>query len=386
MDIITGNEHDLKQLIDGAYRRLEQTRDNVERYVLIDYLYQLHEAYRAMTGTKSELNERRAFRSNSQIRKYTQYIDSLFGKLDEEFVKYKEYHRDFFDAMLSINDDELDDLADTVFSTGYQTMSKEEFSEYFFEFLKEYGLEEMFDKFITGRKIFNRPLNENEKYTGTALHDPSKKRTSIMLCDFEYNVPYMLTLGHEFGHAYDLNLLHKKELDTYMRYSYSSVYGETIAMVFEKLFYDFLFRKRYRMDDLKEIYSEFSFEGKNYVLDAYILSLLDDKSIRNLKFDAVSDGEIVDQVSDYFTRCDELRDHLDGRDLSTWKTPLYAYGDYFSTILKDSVHKEGLDSRLMRKFMSLRTGEFNPDLLEDRGFELEDYQRIYRRDISRLKK
>lgn len=386
MEIITGNEHDLKQLIEGAYKRLDQTRDNTERYVLIDYLYQLHEAYRAMTGTKSMLNERSAFRTNSQARKYTQYIDSLFGRLDDEFIKYKGYHREFFDAMLSINDNELDGLADTVFSTGYQTMSKEEFSEYFFEFLKEYGLEEMFDKFITGRKIFNRPLNDGEMYTGTVLHDPRKKRSSIMLCDFEYNVPYMLTLGHEFGHAYDLSKLNKKELDTYMRYSYSSVYGETIALLFEKLFYDFLFRKKYRMDDLKEIYSEFSFEGKNYVLDAYILSLLDDKSIRNLSLDAVSDGEIVNQVSEYFTRHDELCDHLDGRDLSTWKTPLYAYGDYFSTILKDSVHKEGLDSRLMRKFMSLRTGEFNPDLLEDRGFELEDYQKIYRRDISRLKK
>lgn len=386
MDIITGNEHDLKQLIEGTYRRIDQSRDNLERYVLIDYLYQLHEAYRAMSGKRSEVDEKRVYRSNSQARKYTQYIDSLFARLEDEFIKYKSYHSEHFDAMLSINDGELDELADTVFSTEYKVMPKEEFCEYFFEFLKEYGLEEMFDKFITGRKIFNRPLNENEKYAGTVLHDPRKKRSSIVLCDFDYTVPYMLTLGHEFGHDFDLNKLNKKDLDTYMKYSYSSVYGETIAMVFEKLFYDFLFRKRYRLDDLKEIYSEFSFEGKNYVLDAYLLSLLDDKSIRNLSFDAVSHGEIMDQVSDSFTRLDELSEYLDGRRLDTWKTPLYAYGDYFSTILKDSIHKDGFDSRLMRRFMEARTSEFNPDLLEYYGFDMETYQKVYKKDISRLKK
>lgn len=386
MEIITGNEHDLMQLIEGAYKRLDQTRDNLERYVLIDYLYQLHEAYRSMTGKKSYLNEKRAFRSKSQARKYTQYLDSLFFRLEDEFIKYKEYHRDLFDVMLSVNDEVLDGLEDTVFSSGYQTMSKEEFCEYFFEFLREYGLEDMFDKFISGRKIFNRPLNENEKYAGTVLHDPRKKRSSIMLCDFEYTVPYMLTLGHEFGHTFDLNKLNKKDSDTYMKYSYSSVYGETIAIVFEKLFYDFLFRKKYRLDDLKEIYAEFSFEGKNYVLDAYLLSLLDDKAIRNLKFDSVSDDEILGQVSSYFTRHDELLDHLDGRSLDTWKTPLYAYGDYFSTILKDSVHKEGLDSRLMRRFFEYRTKEFNPEDLGYHGFDMETYQRVYKRDVSRLKK
>jgi hypothetical protein len=36
--------------------------------------------------------------------------------------------------------------------------------------------------------------------------------------------------------------------------------------------------------------------------------------------------------------------------------------------------------------MSLRTGEFNPDLLDSLGFEMEDYQKVYKRDASRLKK
>ena len=207
-----------------------------------------------------------------------------------------------------------------------------------------------------------------------------------MLCDFEYTIPYLLTLGHEFGHTYDLNKLSRKELDTYMRLSYSSIYGETISMMFEKLFYDFLFKKKYRLDDVKEIYTEFTFEGKNYALDTFILSLLDDKTIRELSFDTVSRNDILQQVKSSFTRLDELEDHLSDRRLDTWKTPLYAYGDYFSTILKDNVQNEGLDSKMMRKFFDIRTKDFSPLVLEDCGFDMDTYQKVYKKDISRLKK
>ena len=386
MNIITGTKDDLRQLINGAYQRLRQTDDNMEKYVLVDYLAQLHELESALTGEKSEFDEVRARLSNSKQRRYMKYMNSLYERLEDEFIKFKKCHQEHFDAMLTINDDELEDIVDDVYTSEYSTMPKEEFYEYFFEFLNEYGLEEYFDKLVSGRKIFTRPFNENEKYAGSILYDPSKKRASMMLCDFEYTVPYLLTMGHELGHVVDLSKLNKKELDTYMKYSYSSVYGETMSMVFEKLFYDFLFRKKYRIDEVKEIYSEFSFEGKNCVLDGYLLSLLDDETIRKLSFDGVSVQDILRDSDGYFTRADELSDYLDGRRLSVWKTPLYAYGDYFSTILKDNVHKEGFDGKLMRKFMGLRTGEFNPDLLEDRGFELSDYQKIYKRDISRLKK
>ena len=96
--------------------------------------------------------------------------------------------------------------------------------------------------------------------------------------------------------------------------------------------------------------------------------------------------EVLEKISPSFERLDEIEYHLDGRFLSTWITPLYAFGDYFSTVLKDNVQKEGFDSKMMRKFMSLRTGEFNPELLDSLGFEMEDYQKVYKRDVSRLKK
>ena len=386
MDIITGNKDDLKLLIDGAYQRLRNCKDNMERYVLIDYLTQLHELDAAFTGRKSSFDERRASLSNSQQRRYMKYIDSLFGRLEDEFIKFKYAYNDHFGLMLTINDSALADVCDDVYATEYTEMPKEEFYEYFFEFLREYNLEEYFDKLVTGRKIFNRDLTDEHRNPGNVMHDPMKKRSSIVMSGFEYNVPYLLNMGHELGHVVDLTKLNKKELDTYMKYSYSSIYGEVISTLFEKLFYDFLFRKKYRIDELKENYSEFLFENRNYVLDGYILSLLDNQSIRRLACNGLKMDDVIKKISPSFERLDEIEYHLDGRFLSTWTTPLYAFGDYFSTVLKDNVQKEGFDSKMMRKFMGLRTGEFNPDLLDSLGFEMEDYQKVYRRDVSRLKK
>ena len=386
MNIITGNKEDLNLLIAGAYQRLRNCKDNNERYALIDYLTQLHELESALTGKRCVFDEVRANISNSQQRRYMKYLDSLFGRLEEEFIKFKDVHNEHFSLMLTINDSQLERVCDDVYATEYSEMSKEEFCEYFYEFLHEYQLEEYFDKLVTGRKIFSRELTDEHRNPANVIYDPIKKRPTMVLSGFEYNVPYLLNMGHEVGHVVDLNKLHKKDLDSYMRYSYSSVYGEVISTLFEKLFYDFLFRKKYRIDEVKEIYSEFLFENKSYVLDGYILSLLEDQSIRKVSVSGLSLNDVLSEVEPYFDRTDELIYHLDGRTIGPWTTSLYSYGDYFSTVLKDSVQKEGFDSKLMRKFMGLRTGEFNPELLEDIGFEMEDYQKVYRRDVSRLKK
>lgn len=386
MNIITGNQEDLKILIDGAYQRLRRSKDSFEKYALIDYLTELHGLESALTGKNVSFDERRANLSNSQQRKYLKYISYLFGRLEDEFIKFKDCHNEIFGTMLTINDSILDEVVEDCYADDYTIMSEEEFCEYFFEFLKEYKLEEYFDKLITGRKIYNRELNDSHRNPGNVIHDPIKKRSSVVMGGFEYSVPYLLNLGHELGHVVDLSKLNRKDLEKYLNYSYSSVYGEVVSTLFEKLFYDFLFRKKYRIDEVKEIYSEFLFENKNYVLDGYILSLLEDTDIRKLSVNGLSNGEIIKKVESSFMRLDEIEYHLDGRVLSTWNTPLYAYGDYFSTVLKDDVQKNGFDGKMMRKFMALRTGEFDSELFEDIGFEFDNYQKVYKKDVSRLKK
>ena len=384
MEIVTGKKEDVRKLIERAYQELSGCCDITKRYALVDYLYQLHELERALGNGDSYLDEVAVLGSKKNANKYNLYIDSLFTRLDEEFIKFKEKHQEHFDEILSINDSELADVCDMSFVDYYEEISKEEFFEYLYEFLATYKLEGLFDRIVSEKRLFDRPFNKNEMYAGSVLYDPILNKSNIVLCGAQYNIPYLLTMGHEFGHAFDLDLLHSDDYTKYLKYSYSSVYGEVISITFEKLFYDFLFKKKYHIDDVKEIYSEFSFENKNYVLDTYLLSLLSDDSIRNLDF--LSRRKILKEISGYFERVDEIKLHLDGRKLDTWKTPLYAYGDFLSTILKDSVEQDGFDNELMRKFLAMRSHVFNPEKVESAGFNIETYEKVYKKDVSRLKK
>ncbi len=384
MEIITGSNKDVRELIERAYQELSGCDDVTKRYALVDYLYQLHELERALGVEDSYLDQVAVLGSRKNARKYNLYIDSLFTRLDEEFIKFKEKHHKHFDEIWAINDEGLEDVCDVSFVDAYEEITKEEFFEYLYEFLSSYKLEGLFDKIVREKRFFDRPFNKDEMYAGSVLYDPVLNKSNVVLCGTQYNIPYLLTVGHEFGHVFDLDLLHSSDYARYLKYSYSSVYGEVLSITFEKLFYDFLFRKKYHIDDVKEIYSEFSFENKNYVLDTYLLSLLSDDSIRNLDF--LSRKKILKEVKSSFERIDEIRLHLDGRKLDTWKTPLYAYGDFMSSILKDSIQQDGFDNELMRKFLAIRTHVFNPDEVENIGFNIDDYEKVYRKDVSRLKK
>ena len=384
MEIITGSNKDVRKLIERAYQELGSCDDITKRYALVDYLYQLHELERALGVDGSYLDEVAVLGSKKNARKYNLYIDSLFTRLDEEFIKFKEKHHEHFDAMLSINDEGLKDVCDVSFVDAYEEITKEEFFEYLYEFLSSYKLEGLFDRIVSDKRFFDRPFNEDEMYAGSVLYDPVLNKSNVVLCGRQYNMPYLLTIGHEFGHVFDLDLLYSDDYSRYLKYSYSSVYGEVLSITFEKLFYDFLFKKKYHIDDVKEIYSEFSFENKNYVLDTYLLSLLSDGLIRNLDF--LSRKKILREVKSSFERIDEIKLHLEGRKLDTWKTPLYAYGDFMSSILKDSIQQDGFDNELMRKFLSIRDHVFNPDEVESIGFNIDEYGKVYKKDVSRLKK
>ena len=116
MNIITGTKDDLKILIDGAYQRLRRSKDKFEKYALIDYLTELHGLESGLTGENVSFDERRAMLSNSQQRKYSKYMDYLFGRLDDEFIKFRDCHNEIFGTMLTIDDDILDSVVEDCYA------------------------------------------------------------------------------------------------------------------------------------------------------------------------------------------------------------------------------------------------------------------------------
>ncbi len=386
MEIITGTEKDLRRIIDEAYLRLERCKDLVDRYAMADYISQLHDLMSMMTGEKESLDQIRCFGRYRKQKKYYDYIDGLFDKLDDNFCRYKRFHNELFGEIIDIHDEGLNEFWGSKYSSGSTEMSKEEFYEYFFDFLKHYGLESSFDKFIEKRRIFDRPVEENDRFFGCCIHDPIKKESIISFCGFQYNISYLTALAHEFGHVYDVGKIKGDNLGLKnLRYSYTSPYGEVISMMFEKLFYDYLFEKKYRLEQVKDLAIDSMFINRQNVMAMYLLTLLDDELIHVGPGDLPKDV-ILQQVKSFFANDDEIDWFVGVRKFDTWKEQAYGYGELMSTILKENVKEEGLNSDLMRTFMSNRFNVFSPDFVLDNGFNTNSYQKIYQKELSRVKK
>lgn len=386
MEIITGTKEELRKLINDAYFRLERCKDLVDRYAMADYISQLHDLMSMKTGEDESLDQIRCFGGYRKQKKYYDYIDSLFNKLDENFCKYKRFHNELFGDMIDIHDEGLNEFWGSKYSSGSTEMTKEEFYEYFFEFLKHYGLESRFDKFIEKRRIFNRPVEESDRFAGCCIHDPIKKESIISFCGFQYNIPYLTAFAHEFGHVYDVEKIKGDNLGLKnLRYSYTSPYGEVISMMFEKLFYDYLFDKKYRLEQVKDLEVDNMFTNRQNIMAMYLLTLLDDELIWEGPGDLPKEV-ILEQVKPYFENDEEIEWFVGVRNFDTWKEQAYGYGELMSTILKENVKEEGLNSELMRTFMGNRFNTFNPDFILENGFNPDNYQKIYQKELSRVKK
>ena len=384
MEIITGDAIELRKMIDSAYRKSRKCRSSISKFAMADYISQLHDLHNLMTGSNDELDQLRCLGSYRKTKKYYEYIDSLFDRLDENFVRYKKFHNEMFGQIIDIHDEGLSKFWGSEYSSGSTDMTKEEFFEYFFEFLKQYKLENMFDRFISNKRIFNRPFSSEEKFYGSCLQEPFGSDTLISFCDFHYSLPYLITLAHEFGHVYDLAKLKGDALPKKsMNYYYTSAYGEVVSMMFEKLFYDYLFDKKYRIKQVRDLSIDYHFANRQNVMAMYILTLLSDEMIWN------DPGEIdrnimLQRVSPFFESDEEISWFIGVRDFDTWKDQVYSYGEVISTILKENVKKEGLNSQLMASFMNGRCNSFHPDFMLNNGFVPESYQKVYSKDISRL--
>lgn len=385
MEIITGTKADLRRMINKAYRKLERCRNSVEKYALADYISQLHDLMSMMTGKEETLDQIRCFGSYNRQKKYYDYIDSLFDKMDENFVRYKKFHYEIFGEILDIHDEGLNEFYGSQCSSGSTDMTKEEFFEYFFEFLKQYKLEKIFDRFIENGRVFNRPFDPEYKFYGCCLQEPMGKDCLISFCDFHYNLPYLITLAHEVGHVYDLGKLKGDNLaKKSMNYSYVSVYGEVISMTFEKLFYDYLFDKKYRVEQVRDLSIDYMFTNRQNVMAVYILSLLSDDMIWEGPGNLPKE-QILKSVGEFFEHDEEISEFVGAREFDTWKDQAYGYGELMATILKENVKEEGLNSYLMATFMNGRYSGFNPDFLLSNGFNPKNYQKIYSKDIERIR-
>lgn len=381
MEIITGTEEELRDMLEGVYQRRNKCKLLEDEYALTNYIIQLRQTLKLMTGNESF----QIIENTKKNKKFYQYSRELIDKEKEEFIKHKVIHNYNSNQLLDITEEELSEIINTKFVENYSLMTKNEFYQYLFEFVKKYGLEKEFDKFMKSGKIFNRAYDLNDTSLGETIYDPTKRKANMVFSEFERTLPYLAAFSHEFGHVYDLKLLPKKTIKEFLEYTASSVYAEVLSSTFEKLFLDFLLEKQYCVDDTKEFISGLLSENHNLALEVCVLSLLGNKTLRDGNLN-INDKKIIKQLKPNFEDVNQLKIIFGDDKLNIHRSLIYMYGDYISSIMKDTIQNEGFDNKFMREFMEERTKPFNLGFFEKNNITLDSYQKVYKKDISHLKK
>ena len=206
MEIITGTEEELRDMLEGVYQRRNKCKLLEDEYALTNYIIKLRQTLKLMTGNESF----QIIDNTKKYKKFYQYLRELIDKEKEEFIKHKVIHNYNSNQLLDITEEELSEIINTKFVEDYSLMTKNEFYQYLFEFVKNYGLEKEFDKFMKSGKIFNRAYDLNDTSLGETIYDPTKRKANMVFSEFERTLPYLAAFSHEFGYVYDFKLLPKK--------------------------------------------------------------------------------------------------------------------------------------------------------------------------------
>lgn len=384
MGIYANAAVELEKMINKAYTDSRQSRNNVERTVYADYILQLQELRGNVVGKKEKTNLSKILGSKSEARQYEVFMTSLDQRCVLDYLENQRFHNEYFGEIFDIENELLKDFLD-VELMEFTEIPEEEFLEYIYEFLKMYKLDGIFDKIVESKRAFLVPFYYDKNYLGGCFHEPFSKETSLALCSFNYNLLYMSVLVHEIGHAYDVGCF--DYLDSginFLRYSYSTCNSEIVPIMFEKLFIDFMLEKKYFEDEANNLAINTLLVGRDRVIDAYLLSLLDKKTIiRGPK--TYRPKDILKKVGSQFESEDGLLDYIKDSDLDPFLTQKYGYGEVVGTFLKEEVKADGLNNRLLNDVLEIRPKLFNPSFVGER-FDAFTYQKVLKRDIEGLKK
>ena len=154
----------------------------------------------------------------------------------------------------------------------------------------------------------------------------------------------------------------------------------------ERLLLRFLIHNKIYIDESKEKYIEFEDLNHDYLLQAYIMSLLDQQTIVKGEYMECNEDEIINQIQKHFIDGVDLTDvveRMNESDLSQIYN--YTYGDILSLFLCDEIENNGYSSDLFEYFLSHRTKPFHEKFLRECGFGPVDYVKKYKKELNVLK-
>ena len=374
----------LHQKLRIANNALKKAKTSDERLALINYIGNLYCSLVCLGEGNIEFDKSKVGgRKNYQ--KFLKRLDIYTDRLLRNYVLSKNFHQQYFSDIIPEIEEEMERFCPLTFKED-DRFSKKEFFDIIYDFLRSLGLEELFDKYYKKGNIYSTIVGQGKGNLGFTLYNPLNGDIDLFIRNFQYDLTTMNTLMHEFGHGYDLEQF-PKDVDEYNRFFYLSFYGEVMSRLFERLLYHFLLDNGIRTGAVKDKMIDFEVLNHDYLLEAYILSLLDKDFLLKEGYIECDSEVIVKKVRKYFLEDADIKgyiERMDDVDLS--EVYNYAYGDIISIFLCEDIRKNGLESGMLEDFLSKRSNLFHDSFLQESGFSPENYVKLYRKEVERIKK
>lgn len=373
------------QLNDAEKSIRSKNINSDERLALANYIGNLYRAIICMGDSDIVFEKNKSLGGEKNYKKMVNSMNYYTDKLIKNFLDNKTFHKNYFCEVLPDIEEEIANMS-IIDTKDDFCFTRKDFFDILYQFMKSINQEELFDSLYKSNSIYSTIHGQDVGNIGFTLFNPINGKKDIFIKNIEYSFFDMNTIVHEIGHCYDLNKF-KGDVSKYNKYFYTSLYGEVISRLFERLLLKYLKDNNIALESVRKKEFDFIFLNHEILLQAFILSILNKDFIKKDKYLDCDSSEIVEMVRNYFIDEDFIKKFIEGIisfDLSEIYN--YAYGDIISLFLFDEVKKYGLNNEMIDYFFTKRHELFNEDYLRECGYGPANYVKLYRKNYKHLKK
>lgn len=375
----------LYKQLNEAEHMMRDVKNVEERVALANYIGNLYRSLVCMGDKDITFDRNRSFGGRKNYNKFVKKLNVYSDRLLQKYLLKKDFHKSYMGEILPEIEEEMSWYCKLEFPLEEQ-FREQDFIEVLFEFMKSIGQEKLISKLYNGGHIHSTIIGQDTGNLGFALYNPLTQRTDLFIKDFQYDISSMITLVHELGHGFDLSQFHQ-DVEEYNRYFYISFYGEVFSRLFERLLHRFLLKNHIKEDTIKDKIIDFEVLNHDYLLQAYIFSLLDSDFLISDQYLNCDSTTLAKKVSSYFMEDADIEDiiermgHFDLAEVYN-----YAYGDILSLFFVDEVEKNGFSSEMIKYFLEKRSQIFDEEFLKECGFGPVNYTKLYKKEVEVLRK
>ena len=326
--------------------------------LLKEYEYKLVDMYaRANTKSKKKRIVYDLFDFSNICYNHFDIERSFPWETDEEMIKLiEDFRRPFIQNVLK-DKDMYNDFSKSVINTFLEVdypfyddyykllykLSKEDVKEIILSFLNSYDpkLERIFKSKLDDCEIFDTNLYKKTGFTGLCYPFNSLKKSLIFCEDSSSSIFMAGMLIHEFGHAYEYEIMYNNGINDHISSKEKSPFIELSSRFFEYAFYNYLYENRIFTEDAKICLRNYYKSMLEHIYEIHLISEMDYITINKYGMAEINDrslGEYASKIKEclnYYELPSEI-----GMEINFKDAFIYGLGSLFSIYLYENYKEE----------------------------------------------